>query len=118
MGPFRIVVRHPSADHHDHAWAHVAGPVDDLEDVAEILADAQARHAEVTDLGSASLPPEQRVKQTPAHRLAEFEALGYEQQVQELVATEWGTDDAGQTVATAHTWQPVADDGPADTEED
>lgn len=104
MPPYRIVARHPDPGHHDHAWAHVGGVYDALEDAVEDLA-AAAEHPPPP--APASLAPEDRVRVRLGGLIAEMRALGYEEKVQELEATEWGADDAGNEIATAHEWRDV-----------
>lgn len=104
MPPFRIVVRHPVKGHHDSSWATVGGVYDTLEDAQEEL-DAVGDHEPRVPV---LLAPEDRVKLTVTDRLAEFDSLGYESRVQELVVKSEGTDDAGQTVPVEHKWKDVS----------
>lgn len=103
MPPFRIVVRHPDKGHHDNAWAQLGPLYDAREDADEVLA-VEREHAPVPT----SLEPEERVRLGVEDRLAEFDSLGYESKVQELVVKATGTDDAGATVPVEHRWKDVS----------
>jgi hypothetical protein len=99
MGPFRIVARHPDAEHHDHEWAQVGSVFDTAEDAQEVIDAAQAFALPVP--GGVAIA--ERVKITVEHRLAEVQALGYEIAVQELAAGKTTKDGT----VLAHAWVTV-----------
>lgn len=107
MPPFRVVARYPAKSHKDSVPATVGGVFDDREDVDEFLAAADEADLDTLQETNVSLPVEKRVRKRDHDQLAELQSLGYEVAIEELHVTEWGKDDAGQDVATAHEWKEV-----------